>query len=935
MMQMKRPNQESLALLLFLLALVRESFPFLLPQQPSSRRYDCWVTRTSKTSRQFAYINSDGDVDFEKFKDELDSQVDQELFVPASNDSITDIISTSNITIDDDDDDDNDGNDDANDDANDDVNDDEESTEVNDDDDDDDENDSLAETPICRIVTRAGSVIEPSTLPPNLYQQPYLLDKLDAYYHAQARKIVHKRPYVHYNSNSNEQSSLHIDKDAITDDQKTIKFESKDTKHHNLSEYGDNKSGPDISVLRQSLEDSGFELLSKRDIDLCESLNAGYLLRLSISPDVKELDPIISKEFYPERFYNNGTLIKETDGIEDLLFDGRILVYWRGYSQEVTKGRLLLPKIDYLQASLVQRAAAKLRNKLDRVESNIFRSIRSKTRMLRRYIYFGLMRVKEKLQIKQFARWIESIISDEIKAEYQVGISGIDFSKEEQENIGIKKGSALNTKKTGLFKLNRYGGAKIRSVGSPDETDALDPFTICESYYDGEDIQSINNRQNTTNSSEAVFKNTIYEDMCNNNNNAYTCSYDGRQGGSDKELPRMQLLERVGISNLIDVFTSVGRRSLLKSLFAKSELVEPTYEEVVVIWRPLVKQKKKIGPPKIVSEFADMFDFEGFEQPKEPKEEESEHQQGNLEIRLFEQVPMSNLQAVLPKTKLVFRPADAFLFDTISFATLAIVMSSIKFDSYRLDLLALVSFTLWLLRTVFRYSNKLARYDLLVKTFLTSKISQRNAGAFQYLAYEAGSQRAIRAALVHRCMLNAYEKAEYSYLNDPESPALTQSIFEQSCETEVNQLLNTKNEVNLDAKGAIKDLQDLRLLSFSENEDRITMVKDMTSSTETLEAIWMELLDNKEKVSPTTHGPDTNSTTLVEVDIIEDEIELDSDGLFDSKNAIDWQERRKAFTIALDKNTNVGISKAKEFLRNRNERNRTIRDDSRQIEDNE
>jgi hypothetical protein len=778
-------------------------------------------------------------------------------------------------------------------------------------------------------------VIEPSTLPPNLYQQPYLLDKLDAYYHAQARKIIQDLPYVRYDSNSNEQSTLLIDKHTIIEDQKPIEAGSKKTNHHNtydkMNEYDDDKSEPNISVLRQSLEDSGFELLSKRDIDLCESLNAGYLLRLSISPDVKELDPIISKEFYPERFYNNGTLIKETDGIEDLLFDGRILVYWRGYSQEVTKGRLLLPKIDYLQASLVQRAAARLKNKLDRVESNIFRSIRSKTRMLRRYIHYALMRVKVKLQIKEFARWIESIITDEIKAEDQVGISGIDFSEEEKGNVDIKKRSALNTKKRGLFKLDRYGGAKIRSVGSPDETDALDPFTICESYYDEEGIQSINNRQNTTNSSEAVFENTIYEDIYNSNN-AYTCSYDGRQGENDNELPRMQLLERVGISNLIDVFTSVGRRGLLKTLFAKSELVEPTYEEVVVIWRPLVKQKKKIGPPKIVSEFADMFDIEGFEQPKE---EETEHQQGNLEIRLFEQVPMSNLQAVLPKTKLVFRPADAFLFDTISFATLAIVMSSIKFDSYRLDLLALVSFTLWLLRTVFRYSNKLARYDLLVKTFLTSKISQRNAGAFQYLAYEAGSQRAIRAALVHRCMLNAYEKAEHSYLNDSESPSLIKSIFEQSCETEVNQLLNTENEVNLDAKGAIKDLQDLRLLSFSESDDRITMVKDMTSSTDTLKEIWMEILDDKEKVSAITHGPDTDSTTLAEVDIVEDEIELDSNDFFDSIDAIDWQERRKAFTTALDNNKNAGISKAKEFLRKRNERNRTLGDDSRQTEDTE
>ena len=133
-----------------------------------------------------------------------------------------------------------------------------------------------------------------------------------------------------------------------------------------------------------------------------------------------------------------------------------------------------------------------------------------------------------------------------------------------------------------------------------------------------------------------------------------------------------------------------------------------------------------------------MFDIEMLEQPPERS---NEAPLGNLEIRNFESVPMSNLFAVMPKTKLIFRPADAFLFDMISFVTLALVISSIRLDSPRLDVLALVSVTLWTFRTVIRYSNKLARYDLLVKKFLTSKISHRNAGALKYLAGEAGSQR--------------------------------------------------------------------------------------------------------------------------------------------------------------------------------------------------
>jgi len=905
-MIMKRANQVRITIL-FHLAFVRKSFPFLLPL-PSSYS----VTTTSKTSRLFdgpPGINSDDDVLLDTLAHDSDSLVDQQLFAPSINGSIG-IVSDTKII----EEVENDDNDD----------------EYNNNDDDDE--DVISELfPVCRIVTRAGSVIKPSIVPTNLYHGPYLFDKLDAYYHAQARKIMQKLPYMRYGSNSNEQSTLQTNKRNFIEDQKAKEVGSMDTNRYSTldkSKEIDDKSEPYISVLRHNLEDSGFELLSKRDIDLCESLNVGYLLRLSISPDVKELDPIISKEFYPERFGNNSAYIKEIEEIEDLLFDGRILVYWRGYSQEVTKGqRLLLQKFDYLQASLVQRAAARLMNRLDRVESNIFRSFRSNTRLLRRNTQTALMWISEKLQIQQFARWIDSIISDEIKVDYEVGVSEMDFSNEENKDTHINDRSVPNSKNRGIFKLDRYGGSKVRSVGSPDPTDALDPFTICENYYDKKDIQPKGNRQNATNSSDAISENNMYEEVYSNN--AYTCAYDGRQGGNDKELPRMQLLERVSISNLVDIFTNVGRRGLLKTFFARSKLVEPTYEEVVVIWRPLLKQKKKIGPPKVVSEFADMFDIEGFEQPKE---KESKIQKEKLEIRLFEQVPMSNLQAVLPKTKLVFRPADAFIFDTITFGTFVIVASSIKFDSYRLDLLALISCTFWLLRTIFRYSNKLARYDLLVKTFLTSKISQRNAGAFQYLAYEAGSQRAIRAALVHQCMFNAYNKVDYQYQKESESSFLTKSILEQSCEIQVNQLLNTEDEVKLDAKRAIEDLQDLRLLSFSENEDRLIMVKDTEDA---IKQLWMELLDNEQISSA------IDSTPLAEVDIIDDENNLDSDFVDSIKSTDvsmlrsgDWQERRAALTHVLDKNVRTGILKAREFLLNRaNERNRTLRDSSRQIED--
>mmetsp|Transcript_5378 Transcript_5378/g.13512 ORF Transcript_5378/g.13512 Transcript_5378/m.13512 type:complete len:922 (-) Transcript_5378:194-2959(-) len=762
----------------------------------------------------------------------------------------------------------------------------------------DEHNDSFPDlTPICRIVTRSGKRIptDPSILPPGIYQSPYLLDKLDAFYHAKARNIEQDL----FPLQSDERTLIEGTNACA---QSRISFEEEN------DEENTNQIARKVPPLRHSLEDSGFKLLSQRDIDLCESLNAGYLLRLSLLPDVRELDPIIFKEFYPERFHTNGTLKVENNDFDDILFDGRILVYWRGYSQEVTKGRLLLPKLDYLQANLVQRAAVWVKKQMNKFESSLFRTIQSKSRRIRGRIRNWKIGLSERLQIPQFKQWIQSIISDGYQMEDQLSMSEpIHLNEEIVDDYSSmsKKNINVNRRKT---VLSRYEGFKTVSLGSPDPLDALSPFTLCEIDYNEEKFSLIGSEKPSTNFS--LSEDVAYEDS--SGNNPITCAYDGFMSSrNDKELPRMQLLERVSIGSLIDVFDKVGRRGLIKTIFEKSELVEPTYEEVVVVWRPLVKQKRKIGPPKVVSEFADMFDIEGFEQP----EEDNSEQTGNLEVRLFEQVPMSNLQAVMPKSKLVFRPADAFLFDTISFTTFAIVLGSIRFDNTRLDLLALVSVTLWILRTVFRYSNKLARYDLLVKTFLTSKISQRNAGALQYLSYEAGSQRAIRAALVHRWVLQEFESERFS---------LTKSSIEIKCETRVNQLLNTENEVQIDVKRAIQDLEDLRLISFSKADDRVWMVKDVLSSTKAVEQLWMELLENDRRF-----GADSMDESEFKSDPVVREDDLDFlDVLEEIDNAAanvqklsagDWRERRKVFATKIEEKKARSIAKARAAIEEKKE----------------
>ena len=225
-----------------------------------------------------------------------------------------------------------------------------------------------------------------------------------------------------------------------------------------------------------------------------------------------------------------------------------------------------------------------------------------------------------------------------------------------------------------------------------------------------------------------------------------------------------------------------------------------------------------------------MFDIEGL--PPKPQKPTAPTP-NQLEIRAFSDVPMANLPAVLPKTKLVFRPADAFVFDSVTLLSLALVISSFRFDNPRLDLLALVSGVLWTIRTFFRYSNKLARYDLLVKTFLTSKITHRNMGALKYIATEAGSQRALRASLFHTLLSRRKD------VDEEMEPMGREQLLRQS-ELVLDREFKEAAHHAIDLDAAFSDLEDLRLIR-STRDGRYVVARDSSSVLSALKKSWCDL----------------------------------------------------------------------------------------------
>jgi len=669
------------------------------------------------------------------------------------------------------------------------------------------------ESTVCRLVALSDARIPCSKqiLPPSLNEPPHILEKLDAIYHAISRIETRHLAYMDRNS---------IVSFCKTEEKKLV------------------------NVLRNSLEDAGFELLSQRDLDLCDALNVGYLLRLSIDPDLTDLDPGILDEFYPERSYKNDT--------EDALFGGRVLVYRRGYSSEVTTGRLLLPKIDYLQASLVSRSVAAAITQVGVFEKNILNGINTVMKVARSTLINVMGAVitpvstlvvgwknstenenHEVIGIHSVTKGARMAV---IKAMVPPVASLVNWqnSTEEESHDDFV---SLRTENM-YFKLARYGGRQVKLVGSLDLHNELTPFLICELKNKTLDDPTVLNASIHQIDEEQRVNHDIYEAL---NRGDFTCQYDSEHRRSTQLLPTT-LLERVSISSIVDVLTKEGRAKFAKRFFSKSELVEPTFEEVVVVWRPTAKKKrspKKLVPPRFFYDLAEVLDVDKVlpERPILVPEPDPLP----LEIRAFNGVPMANLPAVLPKTKLVFRPADALLNDFISVATLILISFSFKFDNPRLDLIAFISLGLWIFRTIIRYSNKLARYDLLVKKFLTSKIANRNAGALKYITGEAGSQRAVRAALVHSWLLSRTK--QYNGTSGGVGGPLTRDQVTKQGYVGVNNALAVDKFIDINVGAALNDLEDLKLIKFKGS--LLESVADQDTAVSSLTSVWSSIFDEE------------------------------------------------------------------------------------------
>ena len=114
-----------------------------------------------------------------------------------------------------------------------------------------------------------------------------------------------------------------------------------------------------------------------------------------------------------------------------------------------------------------------------------------------------------------------------------------------------------------------------------------------------------------------------------------------------------QLVERVSIADEVSIGTTGGKRRLASSLFRKCELVEPTFEQVLLIWR---RRPPAADPPRrllrdALSVLVGRRRGEREGALGQRRRSSPPSSLPSIEMEIFEEVPMANLGVVLPGSR--------------------------------------------------------------------------------------------------------------------------------------------------------------------------------------------------------------------------------------------------------------------------------------------
>ncbi|KAK9815609.1 hypothetical protein WJX72_006739 [[Myrmecia] bisecta] len=489
-----------------------------------------------------------------------------------------------------------------------------------------------------------------------------------------------------------------------------------------------------MQMLTTLLLKAHFIPFSARDVAMSRSLNSDYLDQLFIRADTKSMDEKLVGEHIKDR-----GLTEEAQSL---------LVYKRGYGQARKRGRMLLPKLDYLQLLIVKGVITTATTSLPLLWSRIR----------------GLLGQPEE-EAKATAK------ARKAKASVTAAAQGNDAPREQSvQGVVAADGSTgrsmQDTAEADKNWLQTVGSAVVRKLAS---AGVLSPR-----------LMVVGGGLFITLSNWGLIPMVDVLPL-----------EEFNEQWQPEEPERLQpmFVERVNIRDALK-----GRGGLLSGLPAivdKVELVEPTYQELLVLYR---EDKGLSKVEKLQRRLAELrYRITGSPPAQGPRFQK----RGAIVMRVYKDIPVPTWKIVFPNKLLQFRPLDGLRYDLLTLAGLGAVVAQAKYDSFILEVVTAVSAATFLFRVVLGYRRMSSRYEKMANDLLATSTMAGQDGVIDYLTGSAALQQFEQTALA------------YVLLQQSDAP-LTATSLSAAAES----MLEGKFQVRVRyaAEEALQELQRLGLL---------------------------------------------------------------------------------------------------------------------------
>ncbi|KAK9826814.1 hypothetical protein WJX81_003825 [Elliptochloris bilobata] len=223
---------------------------------------------------------------------------------------------------------------------------------------------------------------------------------------------------------------------------------------------------------------------------------------------------------------------------------------------------------------------------------------------------------------------------------------------------------------------------------------------------------------------------------------------------------------------------------LLPSLAANVELVEPTFQELLVMYRQMPKRswlarlRRRMGWPG-------------------SEERARAARRAPVMLRIFRDIPVPSWRIVFPEKLLQFRPLDGLRADLITVAGVAAFAAEAKYDSLLLDIISFVSACALATRIILGYRRMSQRFEQMASTMLADTTIAGQEAVVDYLAGAAALEQWAQASLALLLL-----RASPAPLAAEQLAAAVEALLEQRFQV----------RIRFDAEEALGELQRLGLL---------------------------------------------------------------------------------------------------------------------------